>query len=107
MNENFYIGQIFEGKYPPSAAVWCNNNNAYIDDLGDRRYEIKAIPEPTEEETKRARIIELKQLLNSTDYKIIKCSECSLVGDELPYDIVALHEQRQALRDEINELEGE
>jgi hypothetical protein len=53
------------------------------------------------------RIAELKVELDSTDYKIIKCSECSLAGVELPYDIVALHAQRQALRDEINQLQGE
>lgn len=44
---DFYIGQIFDGIYPPEAAIWCENNNAYIEDLGDKRYEIKAIPEPT------------------------------------------------------------
>lgn len=63
-------------------------------------------PEPTPEEIKQRQINELKLQLNSTDYKIIKCSECSLVGVELPYDIAELHTQRQALRDEINELEG-
>jgi hypothetical protein len=51
-NEEFYIGQIFEGSYPPAAAVWCNANNAFIDVIGDHRYEIKevVIPEPTQEE---------------------------------------------------------
>ena len=181
MEQEFYIGQIFEGKYPPEAAVWCNQNNAKIDviepitkeveetyiemveqeqelvipavtheevvpaeydDEGNivkeeevivvedepertetitvevpeektrvvektfKRYEIVAIPEPSEEEKKQARIAELKAELNSTDYKIIKCSECSLAGEELPYDIAELHVARQALRDEINELEG-
>lgn len=107
---DFYIGQIFEGKYPPTAAVWCNANQAYIEVIGDHRYEIKAIPEPpapTPEEQKQMRIAELKAKLDGTDYKIIKCSECSLAGVELPYDIVALHAERQALRDEINELEEE
>lgn len=61
------------------------------------------IPTPTPTEI---RIAELKAQLDSTDYKIIKCSECSLVGLELPYDIIELHTERQALRDEINELEG-
>lgn len=65
-----------------------------------------AKPEPTPEEIKQIRIAELKTELDSTDYKIIKCSEYQLAGFELPYDIVALHTQRQALRDEINKLEG-
>lgn len=54
---DFYIGQIFEGIYPPEAAIWCNQNNAYIEEIGERRYEIKAIPEPTppthEEQSKK------------------------------------------------------
>ena len=59
MKEEFYIGQIFEGVYPPEAAIWCNANNAYIDEIGERRYEIKEIPEPpapTKEEIKKMRI---------------------------------------------------
>ena len=64
-------------------------------------------PEKPQEEIKQERIIELKNALSVTDYKIIKCSECSLAGVDLPYDISELHAQRQALRDEINELEAE
>ena len=59
------------------------------------------IPAPSAEE----QIAELKKQLDNTDYKIIKCSEYQLAGVELPYDIAELHAQRQALRDEINELE--
>ena len=29
----YYIGQIFECQYPVSAAVWCNENNAFIEEL--------------------------------------------------------------------------
>ena len=28
---DFYIGQTFEGAYPPAAASWCNKNNAHIE----------------------------------------------------------------------------
>lgn len=31
----FYIGQTFDGKYPPEAAIWCNKNNAHIEKNGD------------------------------------------------------------------------
>lgn len=61
------------------------------------------IPEKTDTE----KIEELKTKLTDTDYKIIKCSEYQLAGKELPYDIAELHSERQALRDEINELEAE
>ena len=70
-----------------------------------RRFEIQEMPAPSEEEIKKRRIAELKVQLDDTDYKIVKCSEYQLVGLELPYDIAALHAQRQAIRDEINELE--
>ena len=110
MNEEFYIGEIFEDVYPPEASTWCNQNNAYIEEIDDHRYEIKAIPPapaPSEEEIKKHRIAELKAELDTTDYKIIKCSEYQLAGLDLPYDIAELHAQRQAIRNEINELEGE
>lgn len=48
----------------------------------------------------------LKMQLESTDYKIIKCSEYQLLGEELPYNIAELHSERQALRNRINELEA-
>lgn len=47
-----------------------------------------------------------KQDLASTDYKVTKCYEASLVGDPLPYDMQQLHTSRQALRDQINSLEN-
>ena len=56
-------------------------------------------------ETIETQIGELKQRLSESDYKVTKCYECSLVGEKLPYDIQALHDERQAIRDEINRLE--
>lgn len=103
---NYFIGQIFEKSYPSDVAIWCNRNNAYVQKDGNR-YQIVAVPAPTKQEIKDARIAELKAQLDSTDYKIIKCSECQLAGVELPYDVVELHNMRQALRDEINNLQGE
>ena len=51
-------------------------------------------------------IEELKQQLSDTDYKIIKCYEYQMAGIPLPYDIQALHTERQAVRDKIAELQG-
>lgn len=50
-------------------------------------------------------IEDLKAQLESTDYKIIKCMEYQLAGLPLPYDIEALHLQRQELRDRIGALQ--
>lgn len=52
---DFYIGQIFEGMYPPEAAVWCNAvDEAYIKEIEPkgnvRRFQIVKPPEPTAEE---------------------------------------------------------
>ena len=38
---------------------------------------------------------------------MIKCAEAMAVGAEMPYNMTALHKERQALRDKINELESE
>lgn len=47
---NYEIGQIFEKRYPPEVAIWCNNNNAYIEEIepldGHRRFQVVAVPEP-------------------------------------------------------------
>lgn len=51
------------------------------------------------------KIKQLKAKLTATDYKVIKCSECQLAGAPIPYDVAALHAERQAIRDEINKLE--
>ena len=53
----------------------------------------------------RDEIEALKTALSDSDYKITKCYEASLLGQVLPYDVAALHTERQALRDKINELE--
>ena len=49
----------------------------------------------------------LKSELQESDYKVIKCAEAMAVGAEMPYNMTALHNERQALRDKINELESE
>jgi biopolymer transport protein ExbD len=59
-----FIGQVFEGKYPPEAAVFCNENGAYITEIdpvdGIRRFQIVAVPEPTEEELAEQALAEAK-----------------------------------------------
>lgn len=62
----FEIGQIFEGEYPPEAAVRCNSHgDRYITELekdGDkRRFQIVAVLAPTLEEVKAQKLAELEQ----------------------------------------------
>lgn len=66
-------------------------------------------PTPTEEEQraaeKQAEIRRNKRILEATDYKVIKCLEAVLCGEEMPYDIKALHAEREGYRRIINENE--
>ena len=88
-------------------AQFSNDGSIYVEPV---------IPIPTAEELaeieERERIAnieneisELKAKLDASDYKVIKCFECSMVGEEMPYDVQELHAERQVIRDEINMLE--
>ena len=84
----------------------------------DEGYIIRVIPydaggcisfryEKVEDKNKTKREIEkLKSSIESSDYKIIKCYEASLIGESMPYDISSLHQERQIIRNRINELEA-
>lgn len=66
-------------------------------------------PTPTDEEIaeqeRQASIESLKMQLQESDYKVIKVAECMALNLPAPYDVAALHAERQALRDQINALE--
>ena len=47
----------------------------------------------------------LKSELQESDYKVIKCAEAICLNAEMPYNMTALHNERQAMRDKINKLE--
>ena len=59
----------------------------------------------TEKEKLEQKVRDLISVLSSSDYKIIKCYESSLVNEDMEYDIKALHDERQKIRDEINTIE--
>lgn len=79
--------------------------------LADAGWTLVEPTQPSEEElaaiAKAAEVEELKMQLAESDYKVIKIAECAACGLPLPYDAEVLHSERQALRDRINELEGE
>jgi hypothetical protein len=70
-------------------------------------YNASLLNEQLEKENKFFRLVELKKLLLDTDYKVIKCFEAKLSNEPMPYNYEELKLQRQAWRDEINELENE
>lgn len=61
---------------------------------------------PAFAETISEEIEQAKSELQEGDYKIIKCIEAYLCGEELPYDIQALHSERNAYRALINQSEN-
>lgn len=70
----FYIGQTFDGMYPPEAAAWCNANNAHIEKINGVRTIVAnpTPPEPTPEEIvkgyENAVQAHLDQTAQSRDY---------------------------------------
>lgn len=78
-------------------------NGKYRDMTEEELNEYNKLIEETSELTKAQAVEGMKKDLADSDYKVIKCMECFLVGKELPYDINALHEERQNKRNEINE----
>lgn len=105
MSEEFYIGQIFDGEYPPEAACYCNDHgDRYIEEIeptteGVRRFEIKAVPEPTTEEIAAGIRMQRDMLIRETDY--LAMPDYPLTDDERE----ALTQYRQALRD-LPQAEG-
>lgn len=62
---------------------------------------------PEHVETTEEKIIRLKNRLSETDHMVVECYEHSMLGLEMPYDIVALHEERQEIKTEIESLQSE
>ena len=96
---DFFIGQIFEETYPPTAAVWCNQHgDRYITELekgenGKRRFQIVAVPEPTTEEIAAQVRAKRDALLAETDFLMMPDYP---LGEE---DATVLKTYRQELRD--------
>lgn len=110
----FVIGQIFEGEYSPEAAAWCNENNAYIEELDSitkdvteknalgeevtqtktlRRFQILPVPAPTTEELAAQARSQRDALIAATDY--LMATDYPLT-DEKRQELTVY---RQALRD--------
>ena len=94
----FFIDQIFVYEYPPEAAVWCNEHgDRYIDEIepvgGVQRFQIVAVPEPTDEEIASRVRAERARKVAATDYLAMPDYPPSEEGK------VAVMAYRQALRD--------
>ena len=110
--ENYEIGLIFvDDEDYTNKANWCNEHNCYIIEIeakedGTRQFQIKQIPQKTEDEKLieqyQSEIVELKKYLSDTDYKAIKFAE----GEITESDYQEVKSQRHNARARINELES-
>lgn len=73
-------------------AVWCNENEAMIEDKGDY-YEVVPVPEPTEEDLATQARSKRDYLISETDYLLMPDYPISQESSE------AVKVYRQALRD--------
>lgn len=95
----FFIGQIFEGVYPPEAAIHCNSQgDRYIKEIektaeGKRQFQIVEVPEPTTEEIAAQVRAKRDALLAETDFLMMPDYP---LGEE---DAAELKAYRQELRD--------
>lgn len=84
----------------------CDGKSLRIKDINGTTFDEifeEYIPEIME--TIEEKIIRLKNRLLETDHMVVECYEHSLLGLEMPYDIAALHTERQAIKDEIETLQ--
>ncbi len=92
----YYIGQTFDGIYPPDAAVWCNLNGAHIEMVEDKYtiVENAPAPEPTTAEklqaleaktglTRPLRELVLAENSGASDYVKAKAQEIEALAEEL------------------------
>ena len=110
--KNYEIGLIFvDDEDYTNKAKWCNENGCHIEEIepledGTRQFQIKQIPQKTEDEKLieqyQSEIVELKKYLSDTDYKAIKFAEDEITES----DYQEVKSQRHDARARINELES-
>jgi len=77
-NNTYEIGQTFEGAYPPEAAIWCNENGAYIG-LVDGIYQIIAATVTIDGEECSIDSDKYKcYLCYNSDLHLTACSTCTI-----------------------------
>lgn len=82
-----------------------NGKRAVVTMMAEEAQIVANEPVVDDNELLLSEIEHLKSELQESDYKVIKCAEAMAIGAEMPYDVTALHKERQALRDKINEIE--
>lgn len=89
----YKIGQIFEGEYPPEAAIWCNTRGDCSIQQVDGGYQIIQNPEPDDSMIAEAIRDKRDNLIGETDYYLMPDYPSN------PQNLEELKVYRQALRD--------
>ena len=89
----FHINQVFEGEYPPEAAVWCNTRGDCSIQQVDGGYQIIQNPEPDDSMVAKAIRDKRDILIGETDYYLMPDYPSN------PQNLEELKVYRQALRD--------
>lgn len=91
----FYIGQKFIEEYPFEAALWCNETGeSFIEEVesenGKRMFEIKQLPEPSEQDLLDIEIDKIKMELYELDLKSIRAMRAGDVDYIKHYEEMAV-----------------
>lgn len=89
----FHINQVFEGEYPPDAALWCNTRGDCSIQQVDGGYQIIQNPEPDDSMVAEAIRDKRDNLIGETDYYLMPDYPSN------PQNLEELKVYRQALRD--------
>lgn len=89
----FHINQVFEGEYPPEAALWCNTRGDCSIQQVDGGYQIIQNPEPADSMVAEAIRNKRDNLIGETDYYLMPDYPSN------PQNLEELKVYRQALRD--------
>lgn len=89
----FHINQVFEGEYPPEAALWCNTRGDCSIQQVDGGYQIIQNPEPDDSMVAKAIRDKRDKLIGETDYYLMPDYPSN------PQNLEELKVYRQALRD--------
>ena len=94
--------EVTDERHAELVTMANSGKELYIKTIKDKEFALRDITIP-QEQIIQNRIAELKSLLAQTDYQAIKYAEGQLSASEY----AEMKKQRQAWRDEINELETE
>jgi hypothetical protein len=94
----FEIGQIFEGRYPPEVACWCELHSARMVRHGAGGWIVELAPQPTDGERDGLKREELRQALAHADWRSMREHDRKAADPTYPMDPIVFS-YKQFLRD--------